>query len=291
MTVHADLPVRVSRSMGARGDIPAPEVLHVSPALAEALGPWALAGTTHLSGPVRVVARPSLALNEARVAYAARTILGLERGERMTLAPLALQTVDPRGSGRPWRLVVAVARRVAAAVGTWLVGAPRVALRATEGLVGDDGLDVVRVDPSALDFLGIPAGAGGVLIWGRRQRPVRVLVHTPETAARMHDQLREATGMQSREAVVDAERRLRVPVHLRVAVSFSVRDRLGIPPDTIVLLRRNLQHAVLRGASNHILPIAGLFVGVLAVPGVHWWVWAGAATLTVWLTLASVRVR
>jgi hypothetical protein len=70
-----------------------------------------------------------------------------------------------------------------------------------------------------------------------------------------------------------------------------VRDRLGIPPDTIVLLRRNLQHAVLRGASNHILPIAGLFVGVLAVPGVHWWVWAGAATLTVWLTLASVRVR
>jgi hypothetical protein len=179
-----------------------------------------------------------------------------------------------------------VGRRLAEAV----LGAPVVAFRATEGLVGDDGRAVVRVDSTALDYLGLNAGDQAILNWATRSTPVRVLLQTDETRERMDQQLRETTGMQSRATLTDPASRAAVPSHLRAWVSPTVRHSIAIPPDTVIRLRRSVRHVVGRNAASLTLPFAALAVAALAVPGVPSWIWIIVLAITLILTLLPLRL-
>ena len=284
LTLHTLLPVRPERLPGYRGDIPNADVVQVDRRLGTALGKWALAMTVDLSAPVRVQIRPHVPANSARFAYSARTMLGITDSESLYLSPVD----EP----------IAYSRRVqygVTAVGRWIgeytLGAPPVALRATEGLVGDDGRAVVRVDRTALDYLGVAAGDQVIVSWATRRTTARVLLQTEETRARMKDQLNRPIYMQTEMPLSDPTSRTRIPPHLLVWVSPTVRYRLDCPPDTIVRLRRSLPDVLANHATSLSLPFAALVVAMLAVPNVQWWLWLIVFGIVMFLAFIPVRLR
>ncbi|KQQ06059.1 hypothetical protein ASG06_05910 [Rathayibacter sp. Leaf185] len=177
--------------------------------------------------------------------------------------------------------------------GEWLFGAPAMALRATEALVGDEGRPVIRVDPGALDFIGVESGGTVVVTWGTRSVHARVLLQSELTRARMEEQFSETTGQQVRASTPSAhvESRLRTPAHLRVWVSPTVRQALNIPSDTVVRVRRSVPHLLVMNSSRLALSIAALIVGGLAVPNVHFGLWLVLSAALLMLTLAPLRLR
>jgi hypothetical protein len=75
-------------------DLPDTDVVQVHPDIATAFGPWALAVAPLVSGPVRLVSRESVPIGSMRLAYGARTLLGVTKEERVMLQP-----IDRRGAG------------------------------------------------------------------------------------------------------------------------------------------------------------------------------------------------
>lgn len=149
-----------------------------------------------------------------------------------------------------------------------LLGAPAVPLRATEGVVGDEGRAVIRVDSTALDFFGVRPGEEVVVSWADEETTARALLQTSELRDRMRDQLAQRTGRQSRlstRARIETETLL---WHLQAWLSPAVRDALVIPPDTVVRVRRNILHAIRRHLLALVVPVGGLTIAVLAIPGV-----------------------
>jgi hypothetical protein len=273
----------LTREAGLLSRIPDSDVLLVAPEEAARLGRWAVAVTPHFSGPVRIRGDGETDPGRVRVAYAARSLLGLSRSDPVVLQALPPARTSPGGSLR--RLL----RRLLRGAGEWAFGAPPVALRATEGLVGDDGRTVARVDSTALDFLGMSAGDKAVLSWADRSTRVRLLLQTPETKECMDAQLSESTGRQARTTLTDIASRTVTPEHLRIWVSSTTRVQLGIPPDTLVRVRRSLADLLLRHASTAAVPAAGLIIAALAVPSVAWWVWVVASLFVLLLVLIPIR--
>lgn len=277
VTLTTSLPVHPERLAGTANDIPLTDVVQVGSGLQGRLGSWALAIAAHVSGPVRIVGRDGIPPDAIRVAYATRAVLGLRcAGDDLGLTPIGEFRAPGGSQGRPargCRRLLGWLRHVTERVGESVLGAPVVALRATEGLVGDDGRLVVRVDSTVLDYLGISAGGHAVLTWADRRIVVRVLLQTPETALWMDRQLRESTGLQARDATPAAESRFAVPSHLRVWVSSTIRHRVEFPEDTVVRLRRSLPQLMKRNLSLVSLSFAGLMIAVLAIPNVPWWFW------------------
>jgi hypothetical protein len=282
LALHTLLPIKPDRLPGYRGDVPAADVVQVDKELGSALGNWALAMTVDLSAPLRVQIRSHVPANAARVAYGARTLLGITGSDALYLSPVD----EPIAYRRRVRYVTTAALRW---IGERVLGAPPVALRATEGLVGDDGRAVVRVDGTALDYLGVSPGEQVIVSWATRRTRARILLQTEETRARMEDQLSRPIYMQTEMPLSDPQSRTKVPPHLLVWVSPTVRYGLEMPPDTIVRLRRSLPHVLASRATSLSIPFAGLVIAALAVPNVAWWLWL--ITFGVVLLLAIIPVR
>ena len=272
----------LQRMPGMAGETPDADVIQVCPEWAERLGPWALALTPALAGPLRVKKADHVPPGSVRVAYAARSLIGLKDRE----SPLLLQRLDPS------------AKRETTKISSWfrllgetLFGAPVTPLRSMEGLVGDDDRLMVRVDPTALDFLGIQSGDQAFISWGQQSALVRVLLQTESTRAQMRYQLNEETGYQQRLDTESKSHRAFVPEHLRVWVAASVRDKLNIPPDSTVRLRRSVRHLLVRNLSTLAFPLTALVIAMAAVPGVPWFVWAGVGAIVLVLSALPLRLR
>lgn len=278
-------PVPYRRLSGVAWDIPGSDVLQAAPGDAAELGRWVLVISPTIAAPFRVVGRSHVPTGSVRIGYAGRRLLGLRQnnGGRIRDDHVWVQTVSrPRWAAR---------KRPIRAFGEALVGAPTVALRSTEGLVGDDGDRIVRVDSTALDLLGVTSGDRIVVSWGWRTIGATVLLQTESTLETMRKQLGEKTGHQARQSIGDVATRLDVPEHLRAWVSSQIRFRLQIPPDTVVRLRRSIPHTLLKHAFALALPAAGFVVAALALSRVPWY-WAAALSVVVILaTLASIRRR
>lgn len=268
-------PIRLS---GRLEDISLSDVVQVSADDEIARSRWALVVAPQLSAPVRVLRRAHVPKGMARIAYALRVLLSLDRGEPFALQPIRPITTSSR------------LRRAPRVLAEYVLGAPTIALRATEGLVGDDGRMVVRADPAALDFVGIQAGQEAVLTWADRAVVVRVLLQTEETRETMIAQLAESTGKQLRQSTSDPALRSKTPAHLRVWVSSSVRFALGVPPDTIVRLRRSIRHVLIRSASVAAVPAVGLVVAAAALD-LPWWLWLSATVMLLFLVGLPLRLK
>jgi hypothetical protein len=107
----------------------------------------------------------------------------------------------------------------------------------------------------------------------------------------MDDQLSRPIYMQTEMPLSDPKSRTRVPPHLLVWVSPTVRYRLAMPPDTIVRLRRSLPHVLAGRATSLSLPTAGLIIAALAVPGVRWWVWLITFGMVLLLAIIPVSLQ
>lgn len=259
-------PVRLQRVPARSDDVEIADRVQVAPETARRLGPWALLASPTLSGPVSLSPRPHVPADCARVSYATRELWEFDSPSgHVSLLPLAaVQHRDRSGSGR---FAKGVRRRISRVL-EGLLGAPAVPLRATEGVVGDEGRAVIRVDSTALDFFGVRPGEEVVVSWADEETTARALLQTSELRDRMRDQLAQRTGRQSRlstRARIETETLL---WHLQAWLSPAVRDALVIPPDTVVRVRRNILHAIRRHLLALVVPVGGLTIAVLAIPGV-----------------------
>lgn len=281
ITIDVDPPYRPKRLGGRTGDISSGDVVQLEPDAAKQLGRWALLSSPALSGPVRVQARDHVPVNRLRIAYAGRQLFALNESDQIVLQ--ALIPLKRRGYGAVLHPLRSLGERV--------FGAPVVALRATEGLVGDDGRMVVRADKTVLDFIGVGAGEHVVVSWGHRSVLARVILQTAETSAVMDAQLREATGRQTRRTLNNISARQETPAHLRLWVSARVRSRLGIPPDTVVRVRRSVRHMLMLSAASAAFPLAALVVGMVAIPTISPWTWAASVLIVVALSATPHRLQ
>lgn len=269
---------------GELSDIPDSDVVYLSPIDASDFDGWALLITEKGGGPVRVKPRDHVPQGAARVAYALRVLTSISKDSDGNLSGhIALQPLpDPN----PFLNRI---QRGARWFGERAIGAPPLALRSTEGLVGDDGKDVVRVDTTALDYLGCASGDSVIVSWARKRCRARVLLHTDITRERMRAQLAETTGSQSRESSGDIQARGEVPHHLQAWLSSSVRHQLQIPPDSIVRLRRSTTRTLAKHSALISLPLAGLVFAALAVPDIGVLALA-AVPPVIFLALAQIRM-
>jgi hypothetical protein len=228
----------------------------VHPADKEFLGDWVLVTSPRLSAPMRVSAKTHVPRNHVRLAYAPRRLLALNERDAVVCQPIVheAETRRQRLSGMAIRLF------------EWIFGAPPVPLRATEGLIGDEGLPIVRVDATALDFLGVDSGDQVVVTWARRRARARVLLHTDVTRTIMEEQLRETTGAQLRIRAGDITTRLNSPQHLRVWVSARIRNDLQMPSDSVLRVRRSLRHLMVKNLPQLPIPLTGLVLAAWAIP-------------------------
>src|SRR5215831_8719885 len=142
-------PVSLKRLPGISEDVETADHVQVAPETARRLGRWALLITPNLSGPVMISPREHVPPYAARVSYATRELWDLP-GDEGDISVLPLDEANPRRGST----VARISRQLIEAA----LGAPAVALRATEAVVGDEGRAVIRVDSTALDFLGVTAG-------------------------------------------------------------------------------------------------------------------------------------
>jgi hypothetical protein len=278
--VTADYPIRLRRLPGISEDIEIADHVQVAGDNARRFGEWALLLAPSLSGPVRLSPREHVPLDAVRIPYATRELWELE-GDRGDISLVPLPRVRPSGMSA----LRGVSRRLA----ELLLGAPAVPLRATESVVGDEGRAVVRVDATALDFLGVNAGDQVIVSWAGRETIARALLQTEDLRRRMRVQLAQATGRQSRLATRATSAGGEMLWHLQVWVSPAVRDVLVIPPDTVVRLRRSVFHLMLRNLFALQIPVAGLLIAALAVD-VHWVVWVLVPLLAVILAFVPLRL-
>ena len=264
------LPVlEVKRLSSLTEEIAEADVVHVSRTLQKSLGPWALLVTSRFTGAVRVVSSDQLPDDESvRVGYAARTLWNILNDSDSTVCLQPLPTPRQSLAGR--------VRRALENGLELLLGAPVLALRCTEAVVGDDGVNVLRVDESALSFIGVASGEEVVVSFGGRRTTARALAQSERHIARMTEQLGDSTGLIERAPAEHGvqEGRLLVPWFMQAWTSVAVRTRLGVPPDAVVRVRRSLLHSVQRNAVTLPLPVLSLFIAGLAIPGVAWTTWA-----------------
>jgi hypothetical protein len=262
--IIAGYPVYLRRSPGISEDIEIADRIQVTPETAGRVGGWALLVTPSLSGPVSLSPREHVPSDSARVSYAARELWELDAASGfISLLPLDTRSARPESVSRRLR------RRLRSVLEV-LLGAPAVVLRATEAVVGDEGRAVVRVDASALDFVGVRPGEEVIVSWGGRETIARALLQTADLRDRMRDQLAQATGRQSRLATRAKNDNEKILWHLQAWTSPAVRDALVIPPDTVVRVRRSISNAVLRHLLALELPVGGLVIAVVAIPGIPW---------------------
>ena len=143
---------------------------------------------------------------------------------------LPLAAADDKPSSQYRRLPEWVARQVSR-LAQWLLGAPQIPFRATESVIGDEGHAVIRIDPTALDFLGVKPGDEVIVSWAHQQTNARVLLQSSELRERMRDQFAQRTGRQSRLSTrAKAGDDAKILWHLQTWLSPSVRHALVIPP-------------------------------------------------------------
>lgn len=304
--VGLSLTVRAARA----DDLPVGARVHVgTDALAEleaqgASGHRVLLLSGELQLPVRVEARPSVPVGEVRVSMLLRTLAGADKGSAVTLAPLPL--------GRDRHLHAAALRQ---RVGRWSSGpagvalgllvlllrsldlvlehvlrpallAPAVAVRTEQGQLGDDTEDVVRAHPALLASLGLPEQGGqAVLSWGRRRTAVLVAPDIPDDVAPSGH-----LGRHRASATTEHPRAADFPRHLLVRVSATSRQVLGMPPVTVVELRRRLRPLVLRQLNALLTPLLGLLLASVAIEGLPVGGLVAAGVAVVVLGLAPLRL-
>jgi hypothetical protein len=279
---------RLRRLPARTGDIEIADSIQVAEKTASQLGEWCLLVSPSLSGPVRVSPRERMRADVARLGYAARELWEFDEDHGVaSLVPIgSVPALGRMKHVRLFRWLSSEAMRLP----EMCLGAPHVPLRATEGVIGDEGHAVVRIDATALDFLGVRPGDEVIVSWARRETRARVLLQTPELRTRMRDQLAERTGRQSRLST-RAKTGGDAPIlwHLQAWLSPSVREALVIPPDTVVRIRRSIRHAFLSHLLALELPVGGLTLAVLAIPDTP--LWAKITVPIVALVLALVPLR
>lgn len=164
--------------------------------------------------------------------------------------------------------------------------APIVVTRTTEAFVGEDTYQVVRLNAQIFPLLGIKPGEQVIVSWASRQ-VVATALEFVETNADP-----QASTTLQRTDLHHTGTRSSIAPHLAIGITAPMRASLGIPRHTVVNVRRRLTPLILSRINELTIPVGGLLLAALALPGVipRWGI--GISILAViMLALVSARYR
>lgn len=168
-----------------------------------------------------------------------------------------------------------------------ILRAPVVVLRTVEALIGEDTYQVVRINPQIFPLLGIKPGDQVVIGWASRQVVATALEFPPE----LNTDPRITTTLQRTDLHRIGSRESIAP-HLSIGITAPMRSCLGIPRHTVVEVRRRLTPIILGRINELTIPVGGLLLAALALPGVipRWGI-IMSIIVVVALALISARYR
>jgi hypothetical protein len=164
--------------------------------------------------------------------------------------------------------------------------APIVVTRTTEALIGEDTYQVVRLNAQIFPLLGIKPGDQVIVSWASRQVVATALEFVePGTDAKV------STNLQRTDLHHTGTRGSIAP-HLAIAITAPMRAALRIPRHTVVNVRRRLTPLILGRINELTIPVGGLLLAALALPGViRKWGIAISIAIVIALALISARYR
>jgi len=168
----------------------------------------------------------------------------------------------------PWALAVGVVRLLArltvhlseGALRSLLL-APEFGFRTVEAPVGDDGERIIRLPETAFPMVGIRPGDEVVVEWADRRVVAKALEHVS-----VDEEAAEQTTTLQRVNLQTRSRGRPVLQHLTVGVDALIRSELGIPPHTVVRIRRRLITQVGAKLNELVVPMGGLLLAAAAIP-------------------------
>jgi hypothetical protein len=304
-------------------DLPPVNVAHVSYNTRQRLaspGGWSVLFTEGWTMPVRLHGR-KMPDDHIRLSHHSRALLGLEReghgSESNAVAQSARQStpahfrrvqvsamIEPRlrwsesfGRRSPFGRRFGPAAGAAlflyqllAQLAEWLlrplIRAPAVALRTTEALAGDDTNQVIRLSREVFPLLGVKPGDQLIVNWAGRQAigtVLEALAIDEEERARLGEY--QGVDMPTRDARI-------IPLdYLSVGISAEMRADLGMNRHTVVTLRRRLLTILIERANDLTIPVGGLILAALLVPGMSLVFLALGIVAVLVLGMAPIRYK
>lgn len=295
-------------------DLPAGNEVHISEELARLLGrrrfgrsPACLLSSARVCAPVKTVSRKSGHFSTMRAGMLTRALFELEVGDEVQLSliprrrPHPLRSLvqraglgPPRDS--PWGVLVIVmgaailsARALESlleALLLLLLGAPGQPVRVERAHPGDDNADrrVIRLHSAVFPVLGISPGMQVFVHWERARTAAIALEdyqpHSPTIPKFLES--RQAVGI--RQSLPPE-----FPPHLVARVSLAVRQDLGMPANSVAVVRRRVRTLVMSQLNQLAIPVTGLFLAGLAIKGIRGWLFYSALIIVVLLGLLPLR--
>ena len=265
---------------------------------------WALVSYGGLIAPVKLVKRNHVNQGQAEVrcSMAMRSLWQIHRGnkELIQISPLPRKDIIERvfSSRRVGFIESPVGEMVARFLSAliylsrlpdlaleivlrFLLRAPQVALRVTQAPSGDDGEDVVRINPSVFPLLGIKPGHQVLLQWGNRTKSAIALEElTSQT---------QTSEKIARVELLENSDLVNYSQHLIIRVSSSVRLDLGCPVSTVLIVRRRVRPVLIRNLVQLVIPVAGTIFAAAALDNPPWGILLGGLLIMTFLGLAPAR--
>lgn len=165
-----------------------------------------------------------------------------------------------------------------------LLGAPQLAVRTAQMEPGADDESRVRLDEVAMNLLGVQAGDQVFISWAWAQRVAGVLVGFEDNTDEASAVIAKAQGANRAHAM-----RARVPRTVIARVSLPARQGTGLPPDTVVVVRRRVRPLVGRHVNLLAVPLVGVLLAAAAIQGIRGWQVATIAVAAAFLALRPLR--
>lgn len=267
---------------------------------------WALLSYDEVPMPVQLRER-NIGKDKIRISFPTRALIYPASdltGEKLSVEKLWLsEVVEDRlpflarlrirhpyvGSGG---LIIAIVRRVTHHIGQLfesalrpILLAPIVVTRTTEALIGEDTYQVVRINAQIFPLLGIKPGDQVIVSWASRQIVATALefLETPANPVTTSLQRTDLHHTGTRPAIAP---------HLAIGITAPMRAALGIPRHTVVNVRRRLTPLILSRINELTIPVGGVLVAALALPGVipRWGI-PISIVVVIALALISARYR
>jgi hypothetical protein len=167
-----------------------------------------------------------------------------------------------------------------------LLGAPGQPVRVERAHPGDDNADrrVIRLHSAVFPVLGISPGMQVFVHWERARTAAIALEdyqpHSPTIPKFLES--RQAVGI--RQSLPPE-----FPPHLVARVSLAVRQDLGMPANSVAVVRRRVRTLVMSQLNQLTIPVTGLFLAGLAIKGIRGWLFYSALIIVVLLGLLPLR--
>jgi hypothetical protein len=142
-----------------------------------------------------------------------------------------------------------------------IFGTQPMSFRIIQAHPGDDDLrDTLRLHPAAFTALGLAPGGQVLIDWAGQRTSVRALEDHNPFGGSLSSYVRGVVGVR-----YDAELPQDFPSHLVARVPAPVRRHLGVPPNTVVVMRRRIRPSLVGQLNQLTMPLAGLVLAAAAV--------------------------